>query len=224
MPDAIAVYVCDPQPIVIEGMRRVLAGSTDFLFAGASSALTRAVEDARRNQPHVILIDFSFGLKQIGFFLRDLGPISPRSNVVLWAAECTGRDCSRAVQIGARGVLRKTVPVETLLKCLHTVAAGQLWIDENPPRELRGIPDRGCLSRLTNREKDIMLRVCRGLRNRDIASELRITTGTVKVHLMHIFEKCGVHDRFELALCGRQLLSDVDLGQTVDETKGTEQG
>jgi DNA-binding CsgD family transcriptional regulator len=48
--------------------------------------------------------------------------------------------------------------------------------------------------------------LCKGLRNKEIAGELSITPGTVKVHLMHIFEKTGVKDRFELAVHGRRLL------------------
>ena len=60
--------------------------------------------------------------------------------------------------------------------------------------------------KLTPREREIAICVCRGLRNREIGERLTITPGTVKVHLMHIFEKTGVKDRFELALRGRQIL------------------
>ena len=59
---------------------------------------------------------------------------------------------------------------------------------------------------LTPREKDIVHHVCGGLKNKEIAEALAITPGTVKVHLMHIFEKTGVKDRFELAVQGRRLL------------------
>jgi ATP/maltotriose-dependent transcriptional regulator MalT len=48
--------------------------------------------------------------------------------------------------------------------------------------------------------------ICEGHKNKEIAEALSITAGTVKVHLMHIFEKTGVKDRFELAIQGRRLL------------------
>jgi len=59
---------------------------------------------------------------------------------------------------------------------------------------------------LTPREREIVQQICVGLKNKEIAQTLSITAGTVKVHLMHIFEKTGVKDRFELAMHGRRLL------------------
>ena len=61
------------------------------------------------------------------------------------------------------------------------------------------------IPRMTPRERQIVELVCRGMKNKEIAVALSITPGTVKVHLMHIFEKTGVKDRFQLALHGRQL-------------------
>jgi two-component system nitrate/nitrite response regulator NarL len=63
-----------------------------------------------------------------------------------------------------------------------------------------GFLNRRNTSRLTTREQEIVQLVCLGLKNRQIAQELSITAGTVKVHLMHVFEKTGVKDRYELAL------------------------
>ena len=66
--------------------------------------------------------------------------------------------------------------------------------------------DRRSAPRLTPRERQIVHQICEGRKNKEIAQELSITAGTVKVHLMHIFEKTGVKDRFELAIQGRKLL------------------
>jgi DNA-binding NarL/FixJ family response regulator len=66
--------------------------------------------------------------------------------------------------------------------------------------------ERRAAPRLTPREREIVKQVCAGLKNKEIAGTLSITAGTVKVHLMHIFEKTGVKDRFELAIHGRKLL------------------
>ena len=60
------------------------------------------------------------------------------------------------------------------------------------------------------REREIVEFVCRGMKNKEIADALSITPGTVKVHLMHIFEKTGVKDRFQLALQGRQFLASAE--------------
>jgi DNA-binding NarL/FixJ family response regulator len=61
-------------------------------------------------------------------------------------------------------------------------------------------------SRLTPREKEVVRLICRGMKNKQIAENLHITAGTVKVHLMHIFEKTGLKDRLALAVHGRELV------------------
>ena len=66
---------------------------------------------------------------------------------------------------------------------------------------------------LTPREKEVVHLICKGLRKKQIAENLRITPGTVKVHLMHIFEKTGLKDRLALAVHGRELVG-VELTST----------
>jgi len=84
------------------------------------------------------------------------------------------------------------------------VARGDVWIEGSPELASNGTERRA--PRLTPREKQIVQQICEGQKNKEIAQALSITAGTVKVHLMHIFEKTGVKDRFELAIQGRKLL------------------
>jgi DNA-binding NarL/FixJ family response regulator len=69
---------------------------------------------------------------------------------------------------------------------------------------------------LTPREEEVAALVAKGLKNREIAEALNIATGTVKIHLMHIFEKTGIRDRFELALQGLRLACERSLEETAD--------
>ena len=94
----------------------------------------------------------------------------------------------------------------TLSESLRTVGRGGVWIENSLPDPALGGDERRSSPRLTPRERDIVHHVCGGLKNKEIALALSITAGTVKVHLMHIFEKTGVKDRFELAVHGRKLL------------------
>ena len=111
----------------------------------------------------------------------------------------------RALQVGARGILKKTLPVPAILDCIRTVANGNIWIESSISNQFVGFINRRTTPRLTPREDEILNLVMRGMKNKQIADALSITTGTVKVHLMHIFEKTGVRDRFELAMYGRKL-------------------
>ena len=202
---AITVFACESQPIVLEGLEKVLEASSEFNFVGSVANLSEALDAARQISPDIILLDHSSGLKTLFQFVSDIKSTSPACRPVLWVNEMAEIDCFRALQMGVRGVLKKTQPVESMVDCLRAVGQGDVWMEGSA--EVAGFgTERRSAPRLTPRERDIVRHVCAGLKNKEIALALAITAGTVKVHLMHIFEKTGVKDRFELAVHGRKLV------------------
>jgi two-component system nitrate/nitrite response regulator NarL len=201
----ISLFACEAQPILLEGLAKVLTACEDFDYRGSAPALNDAFAAARDSQPDIMLVDHSAGLKAVFEFIADVKNAGIRCQIVLWVHELAEVDCFRALRCGARGVLKKTSPVEVLVDCLRTVARGEVWIEGSPDPSPDGM-ERRSAPRLTPREKQIVQQICEGLKNKEIAQALSITAGTVKVHLMHVFEKTGVKDRFELAIQGRKLL------------------
>jgi two-component system nitrate/nitrite response regulator NarL len=210
----LTVFACESQPIVVEGLEKVLAACDDFDYIGAASGLSDALDALRRHQPHVILVGQASGLKVVFQFISDVRNTCATCQPILWVNDLAEIDCFRALQLGARGILKKTLPVESLLECLRAVGRGDVWIEGTLSDQVVGALDRRSAPRLTPREKEIVHHVCAGLKNKEIAEALRITAGTVKVHLMHIFEKTGVKDRFELAVHGRRMLGVEHSGET----------
>ncbi|HVO98854.1 MAG TPA: response regulator transcription factor [Bryobacteraceae bacterium] len=202
----ISIFACESHPIVLEGLARVLAPCDDLDYVGAASELTEALEALRRLQPNVILIGQTAGLKVVFQFISDIRNSTTSCQPILWVNDLAEIDCFRALQLGARGILKKTLPVESLVECVRAVGRGEVWIEGSLSDQVMGALDRRSAPRLTPREKEIVHHVCGGLKNKEIAEALSITAGTVKVHLMHIFEKTGVKDRFELAVHGRRML------------------
>lgn len=201
----ISVCACESQPVVIEGLCRSLEKADDLRFGGAVSSPESALEMIERERPRVLLLDKSFGSKAI---FEILGAIKARelpTGPILWAPEVSEVESFRALQAGVRGILKKTLPISIVLDCARTVAKGNLWVEDSVSDQCVGFVDRRSAPRLTPREDEILRLAMRGLKNKQIADALGITTGTVKVHLMHIFEKTGVKDRFELAMYGRKL-------------------
>jgi len=199
------VFACESQPIVLEGLEKVLKASSEFNFVGSVANLSEALDAARQISPDIILLDHSSGLKTLFQFVSDIKSTTPACRPVLWVNEMAEIDCFRALQMGVRGVLKKTQPVESMVDCLRAVGQGDVWMEGSA--EVAGFgTERRSAPRLTPRERDIVRHVCAGLKNKEIALALAITAGTVKVHLMHIFEKTGVKDRFELAVHGRKLV------------------
>ena len=203
---AISVFACESQPIVVEGLLRTFEREADFALAGHSLTLPEALDPIRETRPQIVLVDQSVGLKVVFQFLQDLKSVLPDCQPVLWIHELAEIDCFRALQVGARGIVRKAHPIASLMECLRSVASGRMWIESGMSTNVSGFLQRKHAPRLTPREREIVRHVCGGLKNKQIAEQLSITPGTVKVHLMHIFEKTGVKDRFELAIHGRRLL------------------
>jgi DNA-binding NarL/FixJ family response regulator len=119
----------------------------------------------------------------------------------VWGTSITEPEALRLLQSGVRGVVRKTALPDMILTCMRSVASGSNWMEDtlfrDPPRM-----DRYPRSELTSREQQVLELVEQGLKNKEIARELGIRPGTVKIHLKHIFEKTGVRGRYGLALSG----------------------
>lgn len=206
----IRICACETQPIVIEGLSKSLEDSTDLEFVGSSTNPKTMMELVLKESPKVCLIDKAFGTKAVFQLISDLKDQTPQTEPVLWASEISEVESFRALQVGARGILKKTLPIQVILDCMRTVAKGNIWIESSISNQFVGFINRRSTPRLTPREEEILTLVMRGMKNKQIADTLNITTGTVKVHLMHIFEKTGVKDRFELAMYGRKLRGVTD--------------
>jgi DNA-binding NarL/FixJ family response regulator len=106
----------------------------------------------------------------------------------------------KTLEFGVRGIVQRNVQPEQLVESLRKVAAGELQIgfgvrNSESPQPRHGVS-------LTPREREIVAFLRQGMRNKQIAGEMGITEGTVKIYLFRLFHKLGVRNRFELARCG----------------------
>lgn len=192
------VVILDTQPVTIEGMRALLENSEDLKFSGAVTTLPAGIELVRSLKPCVVLIDKAFGLQSLMDWLPSLR--IGKSAAVVWGSGIGNGEALRLVQAGARGVVQKTSDVEVLLSCLRTTADGGTWMSDTILQPAEN--DARVRSNLTTREHQVAELVERGMRNKEIGHSLGIQTGTVKIHLKHIFEKTGCRGRYGLALSG----------------------
>jgi DNA-binding NarL/FixJ family response regulator len=205
----LTVYACENQPVVIEGLVRVFQSCADLTLTGHTADLDTAAKEVLSIRPDVVLIGQPPTAKSVLPLLARLRESGVTSQVVLWVTELSDMDSFRALQMGARGVITRTQTAPVLLDCIRAVARGTVWL-ETSSRAHAAPLRRSSTVRITRREREIIESVCRGMKNKEIAESLSITAGTVKVHLMHIFEKTGVKDRFQLALQGRQILGSLE--------------
>lgn len=195
------IAVCDSEPVAIEGLRSIIEPMEGMRVVAGESTLADGMDAVRDLMPSIYILDTSFGMRNVLENLRVLRYTEPPPKVIIWGGGITDSDSVRLLQAGATATIRKTVSLDTLLQCIHSVAGGTPWVDRDlapqQPVAVKSTP-----SPLTAREHEVMELVERGLKNKEIGRELGIRTGTVKIHLKHIFEKTGIRGRYGLALSG----------------------
>jgi two-component system nitrate/nitrite response regulator NarP len=139
--------------------------------------------------------------------LRSRGDNHP---VVLLTASLNDKLLLEAIKLGVNGIVLKESAQEQLLECLTAVQAGRRWIEQDLMQRALQLATEGAaaedpLAAVTTRERAVIELVAQGLRNREIAQELGMTEGTIKVYLHRIYEKLQVSNRTELALLSKPI-------------------
>ncbi len=200
------VWVCDTQPLTVEGVKALLSEHSELRFAESANSLSRAFDVLREHPEDILIVDKAFGIDAICERLTELrANENPAPDIVVWGAIVSGAETLRLLEAGARGVLRKTAVGSTVLACLQTVARGRPWMDDGMFRPAGGGNFR---NPLTARERQVLELVRQGHTNKEIGEELAIRPGTVKLHLKNVLQKTGV-TRYSLAVAG---ISDCGTG------------
>lgn len=201
------LLIADDHPIVLEGLA-ALFGDTDFTVVARCRSGAEVLVALDRQAIDILLLDVNMpapgGLALLG---RLKGEDHP-AKVVLLTSSLSDHQILEAVRLGADGIVLKESAPQQLTSCLASVRAGERWFDAEVARRAVGEAvahkARGEANRLLSpRELEIVRLVSRGLRNKEIARELGITEGTVKVYLHTIYEKLEVTSRVELSNLAR---------------------
>lgn len=187
----------------MEGLRSLMDAIDGPRVVAMETSVASALSVMRDLQPSVLIVDKHFGAALLADWMRLLSTAEKPTGVIVWGALMGQVEALRFLQAGAAGVIRKTASLPDLVACVRAVASGGHWMETDPVRDLRPAL-ASPVSTLTPRELQVMHLVERGYKNKDIAEALEIRTGTVKIHLKHIFEKTGIRGRYVLAISGLQ--------------------
>jgi DNA-binding NarL/FixJ family response regulator len=192
----IRLFLFTDEPVLASGLKIVLSSGNEFELAGTCQRVSEIAAAAADCGAEILLIDLT---AEVTFdILMGLQARFPAVRMVLWAHTIPTEMAFQAMEHGVRGILRKTLPSETLLTCLRIVSQGGLWFDEVLEAALRTVKRID----LAPRESQLVNLITSGFKNKEIATALFLSEGTVKVYLSKLFQKLGVKDRFELALYG----------------------
>jgi two-component system, NarL family, nitrate/nitrite response regulator NarL len=190
------VYLLSDQPVLLHGFEYILTVAGFEIAGSCQPALFKTALGSGR-RPDVMLLDITAGLTFAD--LSELHACIPECPVVLWADALPLELMFKTLEFGVRGIVQRNVQPEQLVDSLRKVVAGELQIgfgaSADSPQPRRRVS-------LTPREREIVSLLRQGMRNKQIAGEMGITEGTVKIYLFRLFHKLGVRNRFELARCG----------------------
>lgn len=199
------VLIADDHPIVRSGVEGLLK-NTAFKVVAALGDGTEVLEHIPRLRPDILLLDVDMPNRSGLDVLRILRSKGDQRPVILLTASLQTPMAIEAIQLGVNGIVLKETAPALLLNCLDAVKNGRRWIERSILEEAlnTALTDdggaAGKLGSLSAKERAIANLVSQGLRNKDIALELGITEGTVKVHLHRMYDKINVTNRTELAM------------------------
>lgn len=204
--EAQTILVIDDHPLMRKGILQLIALEDSLRLAGEAGDGQRGLELARQLRPDLILLDLNLrGLSGMDT-LRALKAADLDARVIILTVSDSEEDVVAALRLGADGYLLKDMEPEEVLESLKTAARGQIVLGErvaailadalrheSQPRPIDSV-------KLTEREREILSLVAAGHSNKLIARELKITEGTVKVHVKHLLRKLDLGSRVEAAV------------------------
>lgn len=206
------ILLVDDQALLRMGFRMVLESQPDLRVVGEASDGAQAIAMTRALKPDVVLMDVRMPvLDGIEATRQIVGSTSTAKILVLTTFDLD-EYAFAALRAGASGFLLKDVPPADLVTAIRAVAAGDAVVAPSVTRRLitafaRHLPDgtergtpAGLLDRLTDREREILIEVAKGLSNSEIAARLTVSETTVKTHVGRILAKLGLRDRVQVVV------------------------
>ena len=202
----IRVLIVDDHSVVREGLRMFLARDPDLEVVGEAADGAKAIEQARRLRPDVVVMDLLMPILDGMAATRAIRSELPETEVLALTSILGSASVVEAIRAGAIGYLHKDTQAAELRTAIKAAAAGQMHLSPQASAYLLGavrMPERP--EPLTPREMDVLRLLAQGQSNKEIARTLYLVEETVKDHVRHILAKLGVKSRTQAVLAAIRL-------------------
>jgi DNA-binding NarL/FixJ family response regulator len=197
----IRVLIADDHPVVRQGLRTFLGVQEDIEVVGEATDGVEVVSRAEALTPDVILLDLKMPEADGLTALRELRERGIVSRVLVLTSAGERARVLPVVRAGASGYLYKDVDPQALVQAIRAVHDGHLLFAPEAAHAMVASDqgEKGAVA-LTEREREVLTQIARGLSNREIARALVVSEKTVKTHVSNILTKLGLQDRTQAAL------------------------
>lgn len=198
------VLLVDDHPVVRSGLRAVLDAGDKIRIVGEAATGEEAITLASHLNPDVVLCDLRLGNGIDGIqTTAALRALDPAPAVLILTTFDRDSEILGAIEAGAAGYLLKDVAPEVIIESLQRAAAGDVFLSPDlASRVMKGMSKPA--PKLTDREREVLRLLVKGITNQEIARALFVTEATVKTHLAHIFTKLEVDSRARAILVAQE--------------------
>lgn len=197
----ITLLTVDDHPIYRGGLAALIAAYPDLKLVAEAANGREAVEMYRQHRPDVTLMDLSMPVMNGVEAIRTIVAEFPEARIVALTTWDGDADIQRSLEAGARGYLLKDVVSDEVADSIRQVHAGRKVVPAEVAKRLAEFTPR---VDLTAREHEVLTHMARGLSNKEIGAALSVAEATIKVHVLHIFQKLNAADRTEAVTVGLQ--------------------
>lgn len=209
----IQVVIADHEPLTLSGLRSAVAEDEGIHVMAECQNSERLLDAVRRHSPDVLLVGADIWEEEFDK-LKTIVNESEATRVIILTSRKDPGFLEDALRSGAKGVFQREWPVQEIPRAIRKVTNGGVWLEqaaaervlEEMLKKPKGPdPEQRKISTITQREREVIKLVCRGMKNKGIAKELRISEATVSHHLTSIFRKLEIEDRTSLVIYAAKL-------------------
>lgn len=184
----VRLLLADDHPVTRLGLRTLFSTSPGIRFVAEAADGDQALELIRATAPDVAVLDLKLPKRTALEVLESLKSLKSTTRVLVLTAQTSIEPMHHAKALGASGYLTKDTPADRLVRAVHDVAEGRECWDPAMKRDV-------AKETLSPRELQVLKVLVGGGSNKEIAQQLGLADGTVRIHLSNIFGKLGVGDR-----------------------------
>lgn len=204
MHDQIRILVADDHPLYREGVALSLDSQPDLTVVAQAGTTHDAFQLTQQQLPDILLLDITLPEEDGLVLAQRVTAACPTVRIIMLTASEDEADLVNALKSGAGGYVLKGVAAKELINIVRLVAAGGMYISPGLSNAALFDPARNqhhdLLGELTERERDVLCLVGRGLTNREIGEQLHLAEKTVKHYMTNVLQKLQVRTRVEAAL------------------------